>query len=65
MKFNFPKEKLMLSKKQLSKLSEKQLEDLLIVLYSIEDTLDYKCKNVSDTINYIQRTYCKEVDYEG
>ena len=35
-------------------------EDLLNVLYRIEDDLGYKCKSVSSTINYLQKILCKE-----
>ena len=45
---------MLLTKKQIKKLSQKEKEILLNVLYSIEDTLDYNCKKISSTINYIQ-----------
>ena len=45
---------MILTKKQLNKITQKNKEELLMILYSIEDNLDYKCKNISKTINYIQ-----------
>lgn len=48
---------MILTKKQLAKITDKQRDELLNVLYGIEDRLNYKCKNISKTINYIQNTY--------
>ena len=56
---------MMLSKKQLQELSQETREELLMVLYSIEDELCYKCKNVTNTIEYIQDRYIGEkVNYK-
>lgn len=56
---------MILSKKQLEQISQKNRDELLMILYSIEDELAYKCKNISETINYIQDNYIKEkVNYK-
>lgn len=51
---------MILSKKQLLKISEENRMELLSLLYSIEDELNYECGNVSKTIDYIQNTYLKK-----
>ena len=45
---------MILTKKQIDDLPYDTCEQLLDVLYIIEDQLDYKCKKVSATINYLQ-----------
>ena len=51
---------MILTKKQLENLTKKQKEDLLMVLYSIEDRLNYKCKKVSKTIDFLQAEESEE-----
>ena len=46
---------MILSERQIAQLDKQTREKLLLVLYTIEDELQYKCKNVSKTINYIQQ----------
>lgn len=48
------KHNLILTEKQLNSLPSDTSCDLLHILYAIEDQLDYKCKKVSNTINYLQ-----------
>lgn len=48
---------MILTKKQLSELRKETIDELLNILYTIENQLCYKCKNVSKTINYIQNKY--------
>lgn len=45
---------MILTKKQIDDLPYDTCEDLLHLLYIIEDQLDYNCKKVSNTINYLQ-----------
>ena len=45
---------MILTKKQINDLPYDTCEQLLHVLYIIEDQLNYKCKSVSKTINYLQ-----------
>ena len=45
---------MILTKKQIDDLPYDTCEQLLDVLYIIEDQLNYKCKKVSATINYLQ-----------
>ena len=46
-------------------LSTKNQEELLDVLYHIEDNLDYECKSVSSTINYLQEIlFHNDEEYE-
>ena len=45
---------MLLTKKQIDDLPHDTCEQLLDVLYIIEDQLNYKCKKVSATINYLQ-----------
>lgn len=45
---------MILDKEQLKQLSVKTKTDLLMVLYEIEDELDYECEDISETINYLQ-----------
>lgn len=45
---------MILTKKQIDELPFDTCQQLLDVLYIIEDQLDYKCKKVSETINYLQ-----------
>lgn len=45
---------MILTKKQIDNLPYDTCEQLLDVLYIVEDQLDYKCKRVSATINYLQ-----------
>lgn len=45
---------MILDKEQLKQLSVKTRSDLLMVLYGIEDELDYECEDISETINYLQ-----------
>lgn len=46
-------------------LTTKNQEELLDVLYHIEDNLDYECKSVSNTINYLQKIlFQNDEDYE-
>ena len=40
-------------------------EDLLQVLYRIEDDLGYKCKSVSSAIDYLQNILFKEEEGEN
>lgn len=51
---------MILTKKQLSQLRKQTIDELLSILYTIEDQLCYECKNVSQTINYIQKEYISE-----
>ena len=51
---------MILTKKQLSQLRKETMDELLYILYSIEDQLGYECKNISQTINYIQKEYISE-----
>jgi len=46
--------KMILNKEQLNQLSVKTKSNLLMVLYGIEDELDYECEDISETINYLQ-----------
>ena len=41
---------------QLNSLSKMTRAELLDVLYKVEDELEYKCKKVSKTIDYLQET---------
>jgi hypothetical protein len=41
---------------QLNTLSAKTRAELLDTLYKVEDELEYKCKKVSNTIDYLQKT---------
>lgn len=50
---------MILTKRQLSQLKKETIDELLYILYSIEDQLCYECKNVSQTINYIQKEYIR------
>ena len=45
---------MILTKKQIDDLPFDTCEDLLYLLYTIEDQLGYNCKKVSNTINYLQ-----------
>ena len=45
---------MILNKEQLNQLSVKTKSNLLMVLYGIEDELDYECEDISETINYLQ-----------
>ena len=46
-------------------LTAKNQEELLDILYHIEDNLDYECKSVSSTINYLQEIlFHNDEDYE-
>lgn len=46
-------------------LSTKNQEELLDVLYHIEDNLGYKCKSVSSTIDYLQKIlFHNDEEYE-
>lgn len=45
---------MILNKKQLNELSEDTRSDLLSVLWAIEDELQYKCKKVTKTIDYLE-----------
>ena len=45
---------MILDKEKLKQLSGKTRSDLLMVLYGIEDELDYECEDISETINYLQ-----------
>jgi hypothetical protein len=45
---------MILTKKQINDLPYDTCEQLLDILYIIEDQLSYKCKSVSATINYLQ-----------
>lgn len=45
---------MILTKKQIDDLPYDTCEQLLDVLYIIEDQLGYNCKKVSATINYLQ-----------
>ena len=45
---------MILDKEQLKQLSVKTKTDLLMVLYEIEDELDYECEDISETMNYLQ-----------
>lgn len=45
---------MILNKKQLNELSEDTRSDLLSVLWVIEDELQYKCKKVTKTIDYLE-----------
>lgn len=45
---------MILSKEQIAELSENTRSDLLTVLWAIEDELQYECKDVTETINYLQ-----------
>ena len=45
---------MILDKEQLKQLSVKTRSDLLMVLYGIEDELDYECEDISETINFLQ-----------
>ena len=56
---------MILTKTQLSQITQENREKLLHALYSIEDNLCYECKNVSETINYIQDKYISnKVNYK-
>jgi hypothetical protein len=46
----------------LEKISTNNAVDLVLVLYRIEEDLDYKCKSVSNSINKIQDFLFREVD---
>lgn len=49
----------------IDELSTKNQEELLDVLYHIEDNLEYECKSVSSTINYLQGIlFHNDEDYE-
>ena len=56
---------MILTEKQLGSLSKDSIEKLIMVLYKIEDELDYKCKKVSKTIDYIQHRYSNNLDKES
>lgn len=58
---------MILTKKQIDELPFDTCEQLLDILYIIEDQLDYKCKSVSATINYLQNELhpVKEKDGEA
>lgn len=43
-----------LTHEQLDKLTHNTKEELLFILYKIEDELEYKCKSVSRAIDYLQ-----------
>ena len=45
---------MVLTKKQIENLPYDTCEQLLDLLYIIEDQLNYKCKKISNTINYLQ-----------
>lgn len=45
---------MILSKEQIAELSENTRSDLLEVLWIIEDELQYECKDITETINYLQ-----------
>lgn len=44
-----------ITKKQIDSLSEATRLEMLFTLYRIEDELEYKCKSISKTINYLQK----------
>ena len=46
---------MILTEKQIANLSQKAREQLLKTLYNVEDELLYKCKKVSNTIDYLQK----------
>ena len=46
---------MILQVEEIKKLSQKTRTDLLMVLYNVEDELDYESKNVSNTIDYLQK----------
>lgn len=46
---------MILQVEEIKKLSQKTRTDLLMILYNVEDELDYESKNVSNTIDYLQK----------
>ena len=46
---------MILNIEQLEQLRKKTKQDLLMILYEIEDDLDYNCNDISETINYLQK----------
>lgn len=49
----------------IDELSTKNQQELLDVLYHIEDDLEYECKSVSSTINYLQEIlFHNDEEYE-
>lgn len=55
---------MLFTEKQLDELPFDTCEDLLHLLYTIEDQLGYKCKRVSKTINYLQ-DYLHPIEKKG
>lgn len=45
---------MILSKEQIAELSVDTRLDLLGVLWTIEDELQYECEDITETINYLQ-----------
>lgn len=46
---------MILTKKQVKKLTEDTKLEMLFTLYRIEDELEYKCKSITKMINYLQK----------
>lgn len=46
---------MILSKEEIEMLSPKTRTDLLMILYNIEDELDYESEKVSKTIDFLQK----------
>lgn len=55
---------MILTERQIDKLSTTIKERLLNVLYKVEDETDYKIKKVSNTIDYLQDEIDKDLCYE-
>ena len=51
---------MILTEKQLQQLCTKAKDKLLDALYLIEDELQYNCKKVSETIDYLQQEVNKQ-----
>ncbi len=55
---------MLLTERQIDKLTTKAKEKLLYALYKVEDETDYKIKKVSSTIDYLQREIDADLCYE-
>ena len=61
---NKEKKNMILTLEQICNIDKQTNEELLSVLYKIEDKLLYKCEKVSNTIDFLQKLLYRSEFYE-